>query len=155
MKKSNFLFGRLPFYKMGFLSFLLTFLFFAGTQADMKAQIYVTDPTPPGVPAQKTLNLIPVGTFVTVEVAKIRLGDALLALKQQLGQFAPGSAQYENAYRRYAYYSEILSNLNDGKTVAESISISIGRLTVSEYPPALATPEQALAEKNAAINLLS
>ena len=155
MKKSTYHFERMPYCKMGFLSFLLTFLFFAGIQSDMKAQIYVTDPTPPGASAQKTLSQLPTGTFVTVEIAKIRLGDALLALKQQLAQFTPGTAQYDAAYRRYVYFNEILANLNDGKTVAESISISIGRLTVSDAPPALATPEQALVEKNAAINLLS
>jgi hypothetical protein len=152
MKKSNLLFGRLPFHKMGFLSFLLTFLFFAGMQTDMKAQIQPQHPVTGN--SVKALDQIPPGTFVAVPVAKERLTNAIFGLKSQLSQFAEGTAPYQAAYRRYVYYSEILKNINGGKGVAESITVSLKVILANTTPPVLATPEEAVVEKNAAISLL-
>jgi hypothetical protein len=152
MKKSNLLFERLPFYKMGFLSFLLTFLFFAGVQTDMKAQIQPQHPVTGN--SVKALEQIPPGAFVAVPIAKDRLGNAILGLKNQLPQFAEGSAPYMAAYRRLVYYNEILRNLNAGKGVAESITVSLKVILSNTNPPVLATPEEAVVEKSAAISLL-
>ena len=152
MKKSNLLFGRLPFHKMGFLSFLLTFLFFAGMQTDMKAQIQPQHPVTGN--SVKALEQIPTGTFVSVPIAKDRLGNAILALKNQLSQFAEGTAPYQAAYRRLVYYNEILRNINAGKGVAESITVSLKVILSNTQPPVLATPEEAVVEKSAAISLL-
>lgn len=157
MKKSNLLFEGLPFSKMGFLSFLLTFMFFAGMQTNMMAQQQKTNgstnssvsvPNP-----QKMLFQVPQGNFVSVAVAQDRLLNAITALKGQLAQYAQGTAPYDAAFMRYTYYTEILTNLGYGKSVAESISISVGRLVGVVSNPA--TPQQALTEKNAAISLLT
>lgn len=152
MKKSNLLFGRLPVYKMGFLSFLLTFLFFAGMQSDMKAQIQPQNPTTGN--SVRSLQQIPTGSFVSAPIAKDRLGSAILGLKNQLSQFAEGSAPYQAAYRRLVYYNEILKNINAGKGVAESITVSLNVILANTSLPVLATPEEAVVEKNAAISLL-
>ena len=152
MKKSNFLFGRLPFHKMGFLSILLTFLFFAGSQIDVKAQTSSTLPNAQNSNLNRTLYQAPSGNFVPVAIAKDRLLNALTTLKSQLAQYPEGTAPYEAAFLRYTYYNEILTNLNNGRGVAESIAVSVGRITGTLNNAA--TPEQALVEKNAAINLL-
>ena len=153
MKKSNLLFERLPFHKIGFLSFLLTFLFVAGMQLDMKAQNSSTLPNSlTGVPPQRVLYEVPKGNFVSVQTAIERLQNAIAGLKGQLAQFAEGTAPYDAALLRYTYFTEILTNLNNGRTVAESISISVGRITAVLPNPA--SPEVALVEKNAAISLL-
>lgn len=156
MKKSNLLFGRLPFHKLGFLSFLLTFLFFAGMTTDLSAQQKTNGSTNASVSgaqtSQKMLFAVPTGNFVNVSTAQERLLNALTALKGQLAQYAEGTAPYDAAFLRYTYYNEILANLNNGRGVAESISIALGRIVTKLDQPA--TPEQALAEKNAAISLL-
>jgi hypothetical protein len=158
MKKSNFLLERLPFYKMGFLSFLLTFLFIAALQSNTEAQVITTINA--GTQQQngtnpRVLYAIPTGAFVPSATAQERITNALIALKGQLAQYAEGTAPYEAAFIRYTYYNAILQNLKDGKEVAESISTSLGSITgtTTVYPTSV-TPEQALAEKNAAINLL-
>ena len=144
MKNSNFLFGRPAFYKMGFLSFLLTFLFVAWMQTDAKAQ------------TNKALYDTPTGNFVTVPVAKERLENALTLLKNQLQPGNQGTQQYNDAYRRYTYFGQIVVNLDEGKGVAASIVASINKIIFSsvETQAAYSTPAQALVEKNAAINLL-
>jgi hypothetical protein len=58
------------------------------------------------------------------------------------------------AYRRLVYYNEILRNLNAGKGVAESITVSLKVILSNTNPPVLATPEEAVVEKSAAISLL-
>lgn len=154
MKKSKLIFKRLPFSKMGFLPFLLTFLFFAALQVDMKAQS-TTLPTPGQImPPARTLQQLPAGPFVTVPVALDRLLAALNNLKQQLEQYAPGSAPYDAAFRRYTYYNAIYVNLNHGAGVAEAIVKALSSLQAATASPFLATPEEAIVEKNAAIALL-
>ena len=152
MKKSNLLFERLPFSKMGFLPFLLTFLFFAAMQVDMKAQT-TTLPSPGQIqPPARVMYQIPSGTFVSVAVAKDRLLTAMTNLKHQLGQYAEGTAPWDAAYLRYTYYSYIYGYLEQGKSVPESITLGIGNIN-SDLALGV-TPEQSVAEKNAAIALL-
>lgn len=152
MKKSKLIFKRLPFSKMGFLPFLLTFLFFAALQIDMKAQT-TTLPTPGQIePPARTIYHLPAGPFVSVPVALDRLLAAVTNLKHQLEQYAEGTAPYEAAYLRYTYYTHIMTLLNSGKGVAESIVEGVGLIT-SDLSLGV-TLEQAVAEKNAAINLL-
>ena len=159
MKKSNFLLERLPFYKMGFLSFLLTFLFVAAMHSNTEAQVspYINGipSVPQGSSNLKALYIVPTGNFASVDEAQVRLTNAITALKEQLIQNPPGSAAYEAANRRAIYYATILTNIRSGMGVAESIAQSLGRLMVADAPPPLPTAEQALVEKNAAISLLS
>ena len=152
MKKSKLIFKRLPFSKTGFLPFLLTFLFFAALQVDMKAQT-TTLPTPGQIqPPARVMYQLPAGPFVSVPVALDRLMAAVTNLKHQLEQYAEGTAPYEAAYLRYTYYSHIMTLLNSGKGVSESIVEAVG--IISSDLSLGATPEQIITEKNAAINLL-
>ena len=152
MKKSNLLFERLPFSKMGFLPFLLTFLFFAAMQVDMKAQNSSFTGAGAIQPPARAMYQIPSGTFVSVAVAKDRLLTAMTNLKHQLEQYAPGTAPWDAAYLRYTYYSYIYGYIEQGKGVAESITLGIGNINSSLSLNV--TPEQSIAEKNAAIALL-
>ncbi len=152
MKKSNLLFERLPFSKMGFLPFLLTFLFFASMQVDMKAQSSTLPSGNQIHPPARVIFKLPTGAFVSIETAKDRLLVAMTALKGQLAQYAEGTAPYDAAYLRYIYYTYILTNLNDGKSVPESIQHGAGML--SSDLSLGATPEQVVVERTAAIALL-
>jgi|SRR5687767_5636556 len=154
MKKSNLLFEGLPLSKKGFLPFLLTFLFFAALQLDMKGQTTYISGNPPAQPPAKVMFQVPSGNFVSVAVAQDRLRAAITGLKGQLAQYAEGTAPYQAAYLRYVYYSQILENLNHGATVPEAITRALSKILAGTEGPALATPEQAIAEKNAAIQLL-
>jgi len=154
MKKSSLLFERLPFSKMGYLPFLLTFLFFASLQLDMKAQthLHIAGTTNPPVHA-KTINQVPAGNFVSPAVAIQRLQTEMASLKSQLAQLTEGTQQYKVTMRRYVYFSTIKLEIENGKGVAESINHSLVaiRTTLHDY---YATLEDAIVEKTAAINLL-
>jgi len=155
MKKSFSFFKGAAFNKLGFLPFLMTFLFFAGMQVDMKAQAQKTNainPAQNGLNPAREMYLLPAGPFVTVPVAQDRLYNAMKALKDQLAQYAEGTAPYDAAYLRYIYYSYIKVNLDGGKGVAESIVAGI--TMVSTDLSLNVTPQQAVVEKNAAIALL-
>lgn len=151
MKKSNLLFERLPFSKGGILPFLLTFLFFAVMQLDMNGQTTFPSGNPIQAPG-KVMYHAPSGNFVSVPVAMDRLLTAMTALKGQLEQYAEGTAPYDAAFLRYTYYSYVRMNLEAGRTVSEAIIHGLGNLN-SDLSLGV-TPEQALAEKNAAIALL-
>lgn len=152
MKKSSLLFERLPFTKMGFLPILLTFLFFAAMQIDLKAQSTTLPGATQNAPAARTITMVPTGQFVTVNVAIERLKLQVNNLKNQLSQLAEGSNAYNNALRRYQYFSHIIENLEAGKGVAESIQLGLGAIYNSLNGGA--SPDQAATEKNAAILLL-
>ena len=152
MKKSNLIFKRLPSFKMGFLPILLTFLFFAALQIDMKAQNSNLTTAGQTIPPARVLHQVPAGPFVTVNVAKDRLLSAITNLKGRLEQYAPGTAPYDAAFLRYTNYTKILELINSGKTVGEAISEAARYLTTDG---ALAvTQEVALVERNAAVTLL-
>ena len=153
MKKSKLLFEEFPFSKKGVLPFLLTFLFFAIMQFDMTGQTFHNGNSQ-AQPPSKVMFQMPTGNFVSVPVAQDRLLAAMTALKHQLTQFAEGTAPYDAAYRRYIYYNEIYVNLEHGVSVAEAIVKSLSRILVAADPPFLATPEEAIVEKNAATTLL-
>ena len=152
MKKSNLLFERLPFSKRGFLPFLLTFLFFAAMQVDMKAQTSSLSGNGVIQPPARAMYQLPAGPFVAVAVAKDRLLTAMTNLKHQLEQYAPGTAPYDAAYLRYSYYTFIYGYLEQGKSVSESITHGIGN--INSNLALNVSPEQSIAEKNAAILLL-
>ena len=152
MKKSFSFFKRAAFNKLGFLSFLMTFLFIAGMQVDMKAQTHYTNPAQNATTPPRDLYTLPSGSFVNSQVAQDRLLNAMKLLKDQLAQYAEGSAPYDAAFLRFKYYGYIKTNLEDGKGVAEPIQAAVNMITadVSIH----VTPQQALVEKNAAISLL-
>jgi hypothetical protein len=154
MKKSFSLFKGAAFNKLGFLPFLMTFLFFAAMQVDMKAQSSSTTigGSQQNPPAAKTMYQLPAGPFTTVEIAKIRLQNSMKALKDVMAIHAEGTAPYNSALRTYTYHSGIYANLEAGKGVAESI---VGGLEyINNSLQGGVTPEEAVAEKNAAINML-
>jgi len=153
MKKSFSIFKGAAFSKLGYLPFLLTFLFFAAMQVDMKAQQTTAHLTvPPNNSSPKTLFTVPTGAFVSVSVAQDRLLNAMKSLKASLAQYAEGTAPYDAAFLRLSYYQNITIVLNSGKSVAESITDGLSMLyTDLRFSM---TNDQALTEKNAAIALL-
>ena len=155
MKKSFSFFKGAAFNKLGFLPFLMTFLFFAGMQVDMKAQVQHTNavnPSQAGLNPAREMYLLPAGAFVNSVTAQDRLLNAMKALKDQLAQYAEGTAPYEAAFLRYSYYKLILVNLEGGKGVSESI---VGGLQMLNSSVGIhVTPQQSVVEKNAAIALL-
>lgn len=152
MKKSFSFFKGAAFNKLGFLPFLMTFLFFAGMQVDMKAQSNVPTNTSQSSQSVKSLYTVPTGSFVNSQVAQDRLLSAMKTLKDQLAQLVEGSAPYKATFLRYKNYSYIQSSLEAGKGVADSIQEAVGN--ISSDISLQVTPQQALDEKNAAINLL-
>jgi len=155
MKKSFSFFKGAAFNKLGFLPFLMTFLFFAGMQVDMKAQVQHTNavnPSQAGLNPAREMYLLPTGAFVNSAVAQDRLLNAMKALKDQLAQYAEGTAPYDAAFLRYSYYQYIMYNLEAGKGVPESIVAGITMLTHDLKHNV--TPQQAVVEKNAATALL-
>lgn len=155
MKKSFSFFKGAAFNKLGFLPFLMTFLFFAGMQVDMKAQVQKTNainPAQSGMNPQREMYQLPSGSFVNSTEAQDRLLNAMKALKDQLAQYAEGTAPYDAAYLRYTYYRYILINLEGGKGVAESIVDGMKMLN-SDLAFHI-TASQSVVEKNAAIALL-
>jgi len=155
MKKSFSFFKGAAFNKLGFLPLLMTFLFFAGMQVDMKAQTQYTNavnPNQAGLDPAGVMNMLPTGPFVSSGVAQDRLLNAMKALKDQLAQYAEGTAPYDAAYLRYTYYRYIVYNLEGGKGVPESI-VAATQMLNSDVSFHI-TPSQAVVERNAAINLL-
>jgi hypothetical protein len=133
----------------------MTFLFIAGMQVDMKAQVQHTNavnPSQAGLNPAREMYLLPTGSFVNSATAQDRLLNAMKGLKDQLAQYAEGTAPYDAAYLRYTYYRYIMVNLEGGKGVSESIVAGIQMLT-SDLAINV-TPQQAVVEKNAAIALL-
>lgn len=152
MKKSFSLFKGVALSKPGFLPFLMTFMLFAAMQVDMKAQSTLTAGSPTSLPAARSLYLEPAGPWTTVPTAKTRLFDAIKGLKNNLAQQTEGTAPYNATLRTYTYYSSILANLEAGKGISESIVGGLEAINNSLQPGI--TPEQAAAEKNAAVSLL-
>lgn len=155
MKKSIAILKGLSLEK-GVLSMLLTLLFLALSQGAVSAQNNTvgTGSMPGNAPAIRQVYNVPAGPFVSVEVAKTRLMDAVLTQRQIMAQNSPGSAAYIAAERRARYFMAIHENLVAGKGVAESIADAVPTITMSATPGSAATPEEALVERNAAINLL-
>ena len=154
MKKSFSLFKGVSFTKPGLLPFLMTFLLFAALQVDMKAQTSnTTQGGPPQTPPPaRVMYQLPTGAFTTVEIAKERLLNSMKTLKDVLALHAEGTAPYNSALRTYTYHSGIYANLEAGKTVPEAI---VGGLEyINNSLQGGVTPEEAVAEKNAAITLL-
>ncbi len=154
MKKSFSFFKGAAFSKLGFLPFLMTFLFLAGMQVDVKAQAHLTyaTQTNQNLDPEREIRVLPKGPFVTVPVAQDRLLNAMKTLKDALAQNVEGTAPYEAAFLRFTYYSYIKTNLEAGKAVDASILEASGMLTSNIALPV--TPQQAVTERNAAINLL-
>ena len=152
MKKSFSLFKGAAFNKLGFLPFLMTFLFFAAMQVDMKAQASSTLPSSSSTHAARVMFTPPSGPFVTVPVAQDRLITAMKLLKDQLANLTEGTAPFKAAHVRVTYYSYINANLEAGKGVSESIVAGLA-MVYSDLKFGM-TPDEAVAEKNAAINLL-
>lgn len=151
MKKSITLLKE-SFLKRGILSLLLGLLFVAFA-TDMNAQNSAFSAEQNGPqPPMRELSSEPKGNFVTVDLAKTRLEDAVKAIKGQLATTQEGTILYNELFRRYHYYKGIHANLLDGKSVPTSIKD--GLMSIRSVTPALATPEQALVERTAAINLL-
>ena len=154
MKKSFSLFKGGAFTKPGFLPFLMTFLLFAAMQVDMKAQSSFTGAggNPNNQPAERVLYQLPTGSFTTTEIAKERLFNSMKTMKDVMAIHAEGTAPYNSAFRTYTYHNGIRENLLAGKGVAQSIVDGLEYITNALQGGA--SPEQALAEKNAAITLL-
>lgn len=156
MKKSIAILKGLSLEK-GILSVLLTILFMAAAQIDGRAQVSsstIGSGTPANAPANRVIYQMPTGAFVPVEAALIRVFDAMKAQKQILAQSAPGSASYISAERRLRYLTAVYENLSAGKGVAQSIADAVPAITMSATAGSAATPEEALVERNYAINLL-
>ena len=152
MKKSFSLFKGAAFSKPGFLPFLMTFLLFAAMQVDMKAQSSTISGVPASAPPSRTMYNVPAGPFTSVPTAMQRLTDAIKSLKANMATQTEGTAPYNANLRTYTYYSAILANLEAGKGVADSIVAGLEAINNSIQNGV--TPEEAVAEKNAAINLL-
>jgi hypothetical protein len=152
MKKSFSLFKGAALSKPGFLPFLMTFLLFAAMQVDMKAQSSTTSGVPTSTPPARSMYNVPAGPFTTVPTAEARLLDAMKSLKATLAQQTEGTAPYNATLRTFNYYNSIYANLQAGKSVADSIVAGLEAINNSLQGGV--TPEEAVAEKNAAINLL-
>lgn len=155
MKKAFSIFKGVASKGAGLLPFVLAFVFVAAMTTDMNAQSSVTHQTTgnPGSPASwKSLYDEPTGLFVSSETAKERLMDEMKELKETMSQYAEGTGPYETAARRYFYYALIHENLEAGKTVQTSISDALA--SMNNAVTTAMDPEDAKAEKNAAITLL-
>jgi hypothetical protein len=155
MKKAFSIFKAVGAKSIGLLPFVLAFVFVTAMTTDTNAQSTVTYQTQgnPGSPASwKSLYDEPSGLFVSSDVAKERLLDAMKTLKVTLEQYAEGTGPYETALQKLNYYNLIYANLEAGKTVQTSISEALA--TMNNTVATALDPEDALAEKNGAINLL-
>lgn len=75
--------------------------------------------------AVANFHSVPAGNYVTTDVAITRVEAQVLWLKGQFEILDPASQDYRNNEIKYAFYSTILSNLHDGKTVAQSIESAL------------------------------
>lgn len=152
MKKSFSLFKEAAFSKLGFLPILMTFLVFAAMQTDLKAQSSTLPSQGQIYPPARAMYVLPTGPFVAPAVAMDRLQGAMKLLKEQMVQLNEGSALYNAALLRHTFYGHIHTSIEDGKGVPESIVVGVGLINSDVSNPL--TPEESMAEKNAAINLL-
>jgi hypothetical protein len=155
MKKAFSIFKGVAAKSIGLLPFVLAFVFVTAMTTDTNAQSTITyqAQSNPGSPANwKNLYDEPTGLFVSSEIAKERLLDAMKTLKLTLEQYAEGTGPYVTALQKLNYYSLIYANLEDGKTVQASIADALS--TMNNAITTALDPEDALAEKNGAINLL-
>lgn len=136
----------------GLLFILLTLVFLAVAQtAGAQQQKTVWTGMPANAPASRVVVTVPTGPFVSSELAKSRLEVALKDLKQIMAQNEETSPAYIAAYRRYLYYTELYRQIEAGKAVPNAIADSALLLTSDLHG---FSAEEALVERNAAINLL-
>jgi hypothetical protein len=102
--------------------------------------------------AVANFHSVPSGPYVTAPVAITRVEAQILWIKGQYEILDPASQDYRNNEAKYAFYTAILNQLNDGKTVAESIEAA---LTVFDTDAVGVLPKGKKEEyKQEAINLL-
>jgi len=75
--------------------------------------------------AVANFHSVPPVAYVTPAVAITRVEGQILWLKGQYEVLDPNSQEYRNNEAKYAFYTAILNNLNDGKTVAQSIESAL------------------------------
>jgi hypothetical protein len=75
--------------------------------------------------AVANFHSVPAGNYVTPAVAITRIETQILWLKGQYEVLDPASQAYRNNEIKYAFYTAIMNNLNDGKSVAESIESAL------------------------------
>jgi len=105
--------------------------------------------------AQTTTNQdlysLPTGTFVSTPLARQLLDTKIVTLKNQLLGLTEGTAAYQEVWVQYNYYSTILTSVNDGKTVQQSIVDGLRAVSVDAY----ALPRTTILQyRTEAINLL-
>lgn len=71
--------------------------------------------------AVANFHSVPAVAYVTPAVAITRIEAQVLWVKGQYEVLDPASQAYRNNEIKYAFYTAILNNLNDGKSVEESI----------------------------------
>jgi hypothetical protein len=107
------------------VSAILTFrlavvsLIFAGlflfAPSDMKAQ----------TSAVANFHSVPAGNYLAPAEAILKLEAQVLWIKGQFEVLDPASQEYKNNEVKYAFYTAILSSLQDGRTVVESIESAL------------------------------
>ena len=138
----------------GFLALLLTLAFLAFMQVDTSAQAQLTSTTGGAqLPAEREIKTIPNGPFVQPNQAIELLIEAIKPVRQVMAQSAQGSAPYNAAFRTYTYYMGVMTELENGKAVPESIAHAIGTIISNLQIPT--TANQAMAERHAVEQLLS
>lgn len=75
----------------------------------------------------------PEGDFVSSQLAITILNNELADLKEELNSLTPGTAAYRTTLAKYKYFDAILSNVIDGKSVAESIGEGLKAVNADEH----------------------
>ncbi len=111
----------------------------------------------PTLQAQSHVNdnflSVPSGPYVSTQTAIDRVETQCKILKGQLEVLDPSSNTYRTVEAKYEFYSLILNDLYDGKTVQESLVTGLTSLLADRY--AFFTKQEKLQLKQEAIALLS
>lgn len=119
MKKT--LLFRIPLLGVIFAGFFLV----ASTDS-LQAQVTAVGP-------RDQLYEAPSGNFVSSQLAITILNNELADLKEELNGLTPGTAAYRTTLAKYEYFSAILKNVIEGKSVAESIGEGLKAVGADQY----------------------
>ncbi len=63
----------------------------------------------------------PTGSFVSAPEAMIRIDQAIIPLKNTIGNYAEGTPEYIEAFSKYSYYNLVYNFILEGRPIPEAI----------------------------------
>jgi hypothetical protein len=109
--------------RIAFLSFFFAGLTFVSSDSQLQAQLN----------SGQDVYAPPTETFVSSEVAQVRLDQAISPIKSFIETLNPGSSQYNQAYSKYLVFNGTLNAIANGEKVKDAIIQGLKSVASDEY----------------------